>query len=81
MAVGFASIQAKATNDEVHLLQSARFLRGTAQLVSTINEGQIANALADVVYLPGKSSFSLRVCQHTWPRPPLRQRSSRYLES
>jgi hypothetical protein len=49
----FASIQAKATNDEVHLLQSTRFLRGTAPLVSTIKEGQIANALTDVVYYPG----------------------------
>jgi len=48
-----ASTQAKATNDEVHLLQSTRFLRGTAPLVSTINEGQIANALTDVVYYPG----------------------------
>jgi hypothetical protein len=40
-----ASIQAKATNDEAHLLQSTRFLRGTAPMVSAINEGQIANAL------------------------------------
>jgi hypothetical protein len=52
-ALGSASIQAKAANDEVHLLQSTRFLRGTAPLVSTINEGQIANTLADVVYYPG----------------------------
>jgi hypothetical protein len=55
------SIQANATNDEVHLLQSTRFLRGTAPLVSTINEGQIANALTDVVYYPGSrhgTSFS-----------------------
>jgi hypothetical protein len=53
MAVGFRQHPSQATNDEVHLLQSTRFLRGTAPLVSAINEGQIVNALTDVVYYPG----------------------------
>jgi hypothetical protein len=56
MAVGFRQHPSQAINDEVHLLQSTRFLSGTAPLVSAINEGQIANALTDSPPLPGKSA-------------------------
>jgi hypothetical protein len=73
-----ASIQAKATNDELHLLQSTRFLRGTAPLASTINEGQIANALTDVVYYPG----SRPVLTNFWQRKlSWREQSVRSLDA
>jgi hypothetical protein len=59
----------QATNDEVHLLQSTRFLSGTAPLVSAINEGQIANALTDSRPLPGKSASVDRFIKRT-PKLP-----------
>jgi len=60
MAVRFRQHPSQGANDEVHLLQSKRFLRGTAPLVSTINERQIANALTDVVYYPGSRVLGSR---------------------
>jgi hypothetical protein len=67
MAVGFRKHPSQATNDEVHLLQSMRFLRGKAPLDSTINEGQIDQCVDRRRLLPG-SRHALRFLAATASR-------------